>query len=656
MTRAMIISHRIEDLVPAPCGAFLHVLLLLFSLSSAAVAQRAQDNAVTAATDAFGASIGRESIGIYTPDIVRGFSAIDAGNARLDGLYFDPVRLPSPRLTSATAIRVGISAQGFLLPAPTGVIDYSLRHPGSVLKGSAYASVDSYGNATLEGDAEIPLIADTLSMGIGLSDNYESYYNRTSDRNRTEAVLMEWKATSTLKVFAFWSQYDMYDAGAPPLYISAGDFAPPYIERRQFNGPMWAVGSISAANDGAIASWAFAKNWLAQGGVFYSETRSPLTYTNLYLDLTRDGRARQFLFVDPHPSNSSVSGEIRLSHSFDVAGEPQTVHLAFRGRYRERRYDGTDEIDLGTVSLGEPQPAPRPPFHFTQQDHALIEQETVGLAWVGRWSDRLAFSSSLQSTSYEKRVQLAAAAAPRISAAPVLFNLASTVNLMSRVSLYGSYTRGLEDSGEAPASAANRNEPLPASGTTQADAGVQLQISSALHFVAGAFQIRKPYFEFNADNQFTLLGNIINSGIEASLSGAPTPQLTIVAGAQVGRPRVSGTGAQLGLVGREPVDKPAAHAELDLDWRPVQAPQLSLDAGVTYVSRKVATINEAVTLPARLLVNGGARYTIRSAGKPFQLRLAVTNLLNVYGFDLYGSGVYDIIAGRVVQLSAAVDL
>src|SRR5262249_10283698 len=163
---AMSISRRMEAPTLPWCCASLHVLILLLGSSNAAVAQRAQDNAVTAATDAFGASIGRESIGIYTPDIVRGFSAIDAGNARLDGLYFDPVRLPSPRLTASTAIRVGISAQGFLLPAPTGVIDYSLRHPGNVLKGSAYASVDSYGNATLEGDAEIPLIANTLSMGI----------------------------------------------------------------------------------------------------------------------------------------------------------------------------------------------------------------------------------------------------------------------------------------------------------------------------------------------------------------------------------------------------------------------------------------------------------------------------------------------------------
>ena len=41
---------------------------------------RADDNAVTAAEDAFGSSIGNESIGLYSPNQVRGFSPVVAGN------------------------------------------------------------------------------------------------------------------------------------------------------------------------------------------------------------------------------------------------------------------------------------------------------------------------------------------------------------------------------------------------------------------------------------------------------------------------------------------------------------------------------------------------------------------------------------------------
>ena len=61
-------------------------------------AQRADDNAVTAAEDAFGATIGNESIGIYSARRVRGFSPVEAGNVRIEGLYMDRQGTLPPRL------------------------------------------------------------------------------------------------------------------------------------------------------------------------------------------------------------------------------------------------------------------------------------------------------------------------------------------------------------------------------------------------------------------------------------------------------------------------------------------------------------------------------------------------------------------------------
>ena len=52
-------------------------------------AQHAADNAVTAADDAFRLTLGLESIGMYSPGQIRGFSPKSAGNLRVDGLYFD---------------------------------------------------------------------------------------------------------------------------------------------------------------------------------------------------------------------------------------------------------------------------------------------------------------------------------------------------------------------------------------------------------------------------------------------------------------------------------------------------------------------------------------------------------------------------------------
>jgi iron complex outermembrane receptor protein len=56
-----------------------------------ALAQRADENAMLEAEDAFGTSIGRETIGLYSSSSVRGFSPTRAGNIRIDGLVFDQV-------------------------------------------------------------------------------------------------------------------------------------------------------------------------------------------------------------------------------------------------------------------------------------------------------------------------------------------------------------------------------------------------------------------------------------------------------------------------------------------------------------------------------------------------------------------------------------
>ena len=58
--------------------------LALAAAPAPALAQRTDDNATTSAEDAFGTSIGGEQIGIYNPNYVRGFSAAEAGNIRID--------------------------------------------------------------------------------------------------------------------------------------------------------------------------------------------------------------------------------------------------------------------------------------------------------------------------------------------------------------------------------------------------------------------------------------------------------------------------------------------------------------------------------------------------------------------------------------------
>lgn len=77
-----------------PCAAppaFRGVLIAacLGTCSESAFAQRARENAVAEASDAFGTLVGREQVGLYSSGNARGFSPSQAGNLRIEGLYFD---------------------------------------------------------------------------------------------------------------------------------------------------------------------------------------------------------------------------------------------------------------------------------------------------------------------------------------------------------------------------------------------------------------------------------------------------------------------------------------------------------------------------------------------------------------------------------------
>src|SRR5688572_8802959 len=129
--------------------AFRILLIASATLASAAPAsaQRTGENAVTSADDAFGTSVGNETIGLYGIGEVRGFSPGAAGNIRIDGLYMGGIVIGNPRIQAGSNVRVGLSAQGYAFPAPTGIVELSIRPAGTepALSGVLYGGQSQLG-------------------------------------------------------------------------------------------------------------------------------------------------------------------------------------------------------------------------------------------------------------------------------------------------------------------------------------------------------------------------------------------------------------------------------------------------------------------------------------------------------------------------------
>ena len=461
---------------------------ILLASATPALAQRANENAVASAQDAFGTSVGNERVGLYFPQSARGFSPIQAGNVRINGMYFDYQGDLNQRLISGNNVRVGLTAQGYTFPAPTGVADFSLRLPGSEAVASTVVGIGPFGGPRVEVDAQLP-VTDTLGIaaGVGVNDQ-ESYYGGDW-RVLTAAVVARWRPADNVELVPFWSLQDESDGQAQPIIFTGGDYLPPEIPRRRYFGPQWAQNEGEDVNFGLLGTFGFG-DWTLRGGAFRSIAHDYRNFAPVFLDATPDGQANRQVIADQARRFASTSGELRLTRQWIEGDRLHLVHLMTRGRIRDRRYGGTQRFDFGAGRIDEPIVAPEPELVLGPQTTDQVRQLTGGIGYEGRWRGVGELSLGIQRTFYEKEVVRPSGPLPVSKASPWLLNGALSVIASDDLVFYAGYSKGLEESPVAPEVAVNNGEAPPAIITKQMDAGFRLNLTDALRLVAGVFDVR----------------------------------------------------------------------------------------------------------------------------------------------------------------------
>jgi iron complex outermembrane receptor protein len=631
---------------------------LALAAGTPALAQRASENAVAQADDAFGSSVGNEEIGLYTSSNVRGFSPTAAGNIRIEGLYFDQVAELNPRLQESSRIRVGIAGQGYAFPAPTGVVDYLLRKPGDTVQLTSLTNVSNHGAVTLELDGAAPVMGETLSVGAGIGLNRNIFVAGGSNYEHNEGVTARWRPAPGFEVMPFWSRSDVYVGKSWPSYIPNGSFLPEPFPDGRFTGPDWALNRRFLVNYGSIVRARLPAGLNLNMGIFRSEEKKIAQFYTLMTNLDHQGVGDMMIYSDPPTSRRSTSGEIQLVRTFTEGVRSHRAILSLRMRDRNSLYDGFDSADLGPVAINQRLHGTKPDFHYGPQTTDHVTQTTIGLAYEGLWRNVGQLGLGIQKSRYNKKTVIPGQDAVVSKDDPWLFNAALTGFVSDDLAVFGSFTRGLEESGVAPQNASNRNEALPAIKTSQKDLGIRWNMYDGAKLVVALFDIQKPYFNLDASNRFGPLGDTQNRGVEFSLSGNITPRLDIVAGAVFSQPEVTGKAVDLGAVGKHPVGIAGRKIDLHLEWRPPGFEDGSLDMGVRHSGSVVATRNNLVSIPDRTMVDLGARYRFTLHNQPASLRLSATNIFNTRGYDLAGAGAYNLYgrSGRLIETRLIVDL
>jgi iron complex outermembrane receptor protein len=637
------------------------IAALIIASATPAVAQRTGENAVKAADDAFGTSVGNERVGLYNVGDVRGFSPITAGNIRLEGLSVIEHGGFTTRVVSSSTIRVGLTAQGYPFPAPTGIADYSLRNSGNEAILSPNVYVGPYGSAGIEVDAQIPILRDRLSVAAGVGYRYEENFPGETGRIWQGGGVLRWRPTDRIEVKPFYGRIKIVDDVDIPAIFTAGPYLPPKVERRNF-GLHYTRNDVERQFYGGVSTVRMSDNWQLRGGLFRWENNVTNGRSEFFRNVQPDGLAQRQLVATKDQTAKSTSGELRTSYSVVEGERRHTVHLAVRARDTNRHYGGADVRNLGPGVVGKSADVPEPDFQFGPLSRDAVRQVTGGIGYELRWPQVAELSLGLQKTDYRKDTLVPGRPVLTTKENPWLYNGTLALHVMDKLIAYAGYTRGLEESGVAPANAVNRNSAPPALRTSQRDAGIRYAILTRVSLVAGVFDVRKPYFNVDPDLVYRDLGTVRHRGIELSLAGQPLEGLSVVAGAVLLDADVSGEAVNLGIIGPTPVGTAERIVRANFDYRLPFLDALSVDFGITNQAGQVASVTRHAVLGGRQLTTQpqtlfdvGARYRFTLGGTPATLRAQVTNLFDTYRWKVNNNSAFRFIDERRLMLSLAAD-
>jgi iron complex outermembrane receptor protein len=618
-------------------------------------ADHASDNAVVSAEDAFGLTIGTETIGLYDQNQVRGFSPQVAGNARIGGLYFDQQAPLSNRVLEGSTIRVGISALGYPFPAPTGIVDYDLRHLGDKPALTAVADLGPFDSRGLDLDGQYPIAALDLRVPMGVSYRINAGLPGYTQRNASVGVAPQWTPTKGVAIRAFWDWQRVSQDRVAPVFFTGASSLPPQVPAT-YLGQDWATGKSFHENYGAIVHAELNRQWTLRAGVFRSVNDAPISYADLFVNTQQSGNADHQLIGYPDQRTRSTSGDVQLvGHLGDGAWRHELV-FSLRGRDVLALYDGADVQDVGSALTGQGVQVPRPDFTYGPLTRDQDYLWTAGLAYHGRWLGVSELSAGIERVDYGKTIVLPGEAEAHRTEEPSRLYSVVAVHLFKDADLYAGYTQGIEDSGVAPSNAANRGEILPATLTWQCDGGLKYALSSSVNVIAGVFDVHKPYFNLDASNFYVDLGEQRHRGYEFSIAGEIVKDLDLVAGLEVLSAQVAADGSASVPIGPLAVGPNSHLAQINVDYRLQSWRALSIDATIYSYGRRAASLDNSVSIPGTLSVDVGGRYRLELFQAPATLRFLFQNLGNVYSWALTDSAGFSPAPRRSVQLYLTVDL
>ncbi|MET0551339.1 MAG: hypothetical protein ABW002_18945 [Xanthomonas sp.] len=590
----------------------------LFLLSESP-AKAQQISPIALAEDAFGSSAGGDEIGIYSQDAVRGFSPVEAGNVRIEGLYADIPQGLGSRTSYHSSVRVGNSAATSLWSAPSGIIDYALRDEDSPR--DVRIRLDGHGVMQVRANTRV---GTGSFVGAAWSGSGASY---NGSRPEETAVGGVHRGGNEALNWAFFAERSVAEGLVEPsIYPTEPAPLPRYASGRYY-GQKWLRYRYVDYAAGALMHAVLSPSLRVDAGIFRAATDSPLDGYDVLSDVAADGMGDRQLYSVAGAYLHSWSGDVLVRYTLGDVDNALTWFAGLQGRAARAESGRSQVYDIGRWHVAASTQRPRPPQPSATEEASwdTFRQVAVraGFLWkTERWLVRAGVSPAYL---HQRSGEAMTAVAPARTSSQLLYSGMVRAGLPA-FSVFASVASALEQNGVAPQSANNRGSAIEPSLTRQVDLGVSGAVDDWT-WTGAVFRISRPHASLDASGNFGLNGTLVHQGVEASSTWNGERQTLLIGGYLLHASSTTADGIR-----ERPIATPRSKLQASWEYRASAWPVV-LSATATYLDQMRVGVDGSARLPPSTVVDVDAQYDFTVQGRPSSLSLAVNNATDTRSFE-----------------------
>jgi iron complex outermembrane receptor protein len=605
---------------------------------------------------------------VFNNIAIRGIAVDNRGNFRLNGALpiINLIDLPLEDKDRVEALK-GASALYYGFTTPSGIINMTMKRPTikpfltTTLFGNNYGAiagaVDAGGTSGMFG-ARINAVYGSVDYGIDHTRGVRSLISGAFDFKPTDRLTFSFDAEHIFKkvnepgVYRFVAPFPTSTAANPYPAITL----PPLINQKTNFGPVWARNVASETNLLANANWKISDAWALT--VSAGTSRERRTRISSTLNPVRRGPTDLndlLILIQPDATYRNRYLRAELAGTFDLGPLNNEVLVGVTKNQRDQftsnsvavNCTATNTATLSPVSAATGvracqqnifNPIAIPQIGIPLRAGTLSRIDDLGFYAFDRikFHEWLQLLGGVRKSDYKESNLTTGAITTKVK--PTSISYGAVIKPKSWASFYATYIEGLETTPLAPITANNAGQQLPATTSKQKEAGIKIEPRHGLRFQAAYFDINRVSTFVNPSNVFVEDGRARYRGVEVSLTGEITPDLSVyVSGLDLTAKQISGAPSVTSpagvfsptLVGRQIENTAKWSGSIAGEYRLGKLIEgLSVNGGMFYTGRRAIDPLNRAFVPGYTIYNLGAAYQTHIADHSVTFRINGENITN----------------------------